>query len=106
MRYLKMNGAGNAFVILDARAAGAVCLEPKAVQAVAQTGPGMAFDQLIALERSERGDVFMRIWNASGEEVSACGNGARAVGWILIDEGKASPVIETRAGLLRAHSAG
>ena len=49
----------------------------------------------------------MRIWNADGEEVSACGNAARCVGWLLMEaSGRDAAVVETRAGLLPAARAG
>jgi diaminopimelate epimerase len=107
MRYFKMNGCGNDFVVLDARAAGALQLSPDQARSIADRASGAGCDQVIALERSIRGDVFMRIWNADGSEVSACGNAARCVGWILMEEGasKDDLKIETRAGLLRAAAA-
>ena len=107
MRYFKMNGCGNDFVVLDARAAGALQLSPDQARAIADRATGAGCDQVIALERSIRGDVFMRIWNADGSEVAACGNAARCVGWILMEEGasKDDLKIETRAGLLRAAAA-
>ncbi len=38
----------------------------------------------------------MRFWNADGEEVSACGNGSRCVGWLLMEaSGSDQAVIET-----------
>ncbi|MBU6373081.1 MAG: diaminopimelate epimerase [Alphaproteobacteria bacterium] len=107
MRYFKMNGCGNDFVIFDARAYGALNLSPEQARAIADRRTGVGCDQVIALETSIRGDAFMRIWNADGEEVSACGNAARCVGWILGSEGLARPVkIETKAGLLTATGAG
>jgi diaminopimelate epimerase len=104
MRFFKMNGCGNDFVIFDARAHGALQLSREQARAIADRKEGVGCDQVIAIERSIRGDAFMRIWNSSGEEVSACGNGARAVASILIDErGGDGPVkIETMAGLLKA----
>ncbi|MBL8549711.1 MAG: diaminopimelate epimerase [Hyphomonadaceae bacterium] len=106
MRYLKMNGCGNDFVILDSRAGGALMLAPDEVRAIASRKEGIGCDQVIALEPSLRGDVFMRIWNSDGEEVGACGNGARAVGWILMEEGGEKKRIETVAGMLAAERRG
>jgi diaminopimelate epimerase len=107
MRYFKMNGCGNDFVIFDARAHGALQLTPAQARAVADRGAGVGCDQVIALERSVRGDVFMRIWNSDGAEVSACGNGARCVGFLLLEEaigGRDAVRIETAAGLLEARA--
>jgi diaminopimelate epimerase len=107
MRYLKMNGAGNDFVIFDARAQGRLALSADDVRAIAERKGGIGCDQVIALERSGRADAFMRIWNADGGEVAACGNAARCVGWLLLEEGGAPMAqIETEAGLLSAARAG
>ncbi len=105
MRYVKMNGCGNDFVILDARA-GAPRLTPARARALADREAGLGCDQVIALEPSARADAFMRIWNADGEEVSACGNGTRAVAWLLMEEGGAAKTIETAGGVLRAERSG
>jgi diaminopimelate epimerase len=104
MRYYKMNGCGNDFVIFDARAGGGLPLSAEQVRQIAGRETGIGCDQVIAMERSIRGDVFMRIWNADGGEVSACGNAARCVGWLLLDGADHDgPVkIETAAGLLKA----
>ncbi len=107
MRYFKMNGCGNDFVIFDARDYGALALSPAQARAIADRQSGVGCDQVIAIERSIRADGFMRIWNSSGEEVAACGNGARAVGWLLMRESGAEGVkIETLAGTLAARMAG
>ncbi len=107
MRYFKMNGCGNDFVILDARARGALPLSQDQARAIADRKTGIGCDQVIAIERSIRGDAFMRIWNASGGEVDACGNATRCVAWLLMEEGgAASRRIETAAGMLYAERAG
>jgi len=106
MRFVKMNGCGNDFVILDARDRGALPLSKAQAKAIASRSAGLGCDQVIALERSIRGDAYMRIWNANGEEVGACGNGARCVAWLLMEEGGDAKKIETAAGLLRAERRG
>lgn len=107
MRYLKMNGAGNDFVIIDARAKGNLPLSSLQARAIANRESGVGCDQVIAVERSIRGDAFMRIWNADGGEVIACGNATRCVAWMLMEEGGAnSRRIETGAGLLYAERKG
>jgi diaminopimelate epimerase len=107
MRYFKMNGCGNDFVIIDARSRGSLPLSQKQARDIADRKIGLGCDQVIAVERSIRGDAYMRIWNASGGEVEACGNAARCVAWLLMEEGGAtSRRIETPAGMLYAERAG
>lgn len=107
MRFYKMNGLGNAFAVFDARARGALPLTNAQAQAIADPRTGAGCDQVIAMEPSIRGDVYMRIWNADGSEVAACGNAARCIGWLLCEETGAETVkIETRGGLLTAHRRG
>jgi diaminopimelate epimerase len=107
MRYFKMNGTGNDFVIIDARSRGSLPLSPAQAAAIADRNTGVGCDQVIAVERSIRGDAFMRIWNQDGGEVSACGNATRCVAWLLMEEGGANGRrIETDAGMLYAERAG
>jgi diaminopimelate epimerase len=107
MRYLKMNGCGNDFVIIDARSRGALPLSVEQARAIADRKTGIGCDQVIAVERSIRGDAFMRIWNQDGGEVEQCGNAARCVAWMLMEEGgAASRRIETPGGMLYAERAG
>lgn len=102
MSFRKMNGLGNDFVVLDGRSH-AFGLSRDAVRAIADRKEGIGCDQLIALERSDRADVFMRIWNADGGEVGACGNAARCVAAVVAAEKGAPKVsIETEAGVLGA----
>jgi diaminopimelate epimerase len=103
MRYFKMNGCGNDFVIIDARSRGSLPLSQTQARAIADRDTGLGCDQVIAVERSIRGDAFMRIWNADGGEVEACGNATRCVAWLLMEEGGSlSRRIETPAGMLYA----
>ncbi|WP_411288199.1 diaminopimelate epimerase [Phenylobacterium sp.] len=104
--FLKMNGLGNDFVVVEARSAP---FAPTAAQvrAIADRAGGIGCDQLIAIEPSPDADARVRFWNADGEEVSACGNGSRCVGWLLMQaSGLDVAVIETRAGRLTATRAG
>jgi diaminopimelate epimerase len=101
--FLKMNGLGNDFVVVEAKSAP---FSPTAdeVRAIADRAAGIGCDQLIAIEPGEGVDARVRFWNADGEEVGACGNGTRCVGWLLMQSsGKDHAVMESRAGLLVAN---
>ena len=96
--FVKMNGAGNDFVVVNALE---TPFAPTADQAraIADRGTGEGCDQLIALEPSDRADAFMRVWNADGGGVETCGNALRCVGWMLLrSSGKDSVVIDTLGG--------
>ena len=98
-----MNGLGNDFVVLDARAR-PLALAPDAVRAIAGRKTGIGCDQVIVLEPSSRADAFMRIYNADGGEVGACGNAARCVAALLSAENARQDVsIETESAMLAAH---
>jgi len=102
LKFRKMNGLGNDFVVVDARAH-ALALAPEAVRVIADRKEGIGCDQLIALEPSTEADVFMRIWNADGGEVAACGNAARCVaGLIAQEQARPQVTIETEDQVLGA----
>ena len=102
--FKKMNGLGNDFVIIDARA-GPLRLSAIAAGAIASRTGGVGCDQVIVLEPSRAADVFMRILNADGSEVSACGNASRCVAALLSPGlGRDRLTIETRAGVLDAEA--
>lgn len=98
--FLKMNGLGNEILVVDLRDGGgpASAAEARALARPSET----RFDQLMALHPGRNGaDGFMRILNADGSEVSACGNGTRCVAWALMRESGADHVLlETAAGPL------
>jgi diaminopimelate epimerase len=100
--FRKMNGLGNDFVVLDARTC-ALQLTPGQVRRVSDRAHGVGCDQVIVLEPSRKADVFMRIFNADGSQVGACGNATRCVAWLMAQEtGRRKVTIETNAGLLQA----
>ncbi len=99
--FRKMHGLGNDFVILDARRAPVEMDEGRA-RAIADRRTGVGCDQVILLEPSDVADLKMRIWNADGGEVEACGNAARCVA--LLEGGETS--IETKGGIIRASANG
>lgn len=98
--FQKMHGAGNDFVILDARE------DPLPITAhgarwLADRNHGVGADQIILLEPAVNADVFMRILNPDGSEAQACGNATRCVARILFDEsGRDAVVVRTLRGLL------
>jgi diaminopimelate epimerase len=103
--FVKMNGAGNDFVVVNALE---TPFAPTADQAraIADRKTGQGCDQLIGLEPSETADAFMRVWNADGGVVETCGNALRCVGWILLQStGKDEVSIDTLGGLTTARRA-
>ena len=78
LRFTKMQGAGNDFVMLDATQA-PLNLSEAQLRALADRHFGIGADQILMVEppRSAGVDFGYRIFNASGDEVEHCGNGAR-----------------------------
>ncbi len=102
--YLKMNGLGNDFVVVDARADGRR-FTPDAVRAITDRVKGVGADQFIVMEKPTAPgvDVFMRIYNCDGGEIDACGNATRCVAALVAEEmGKRAIMLQTNAGLLSA----
>jgi len=99
-----MNGLGNNFVIFDLRQSPLKMRNEDAARvADPATGPGC--DQVITIE--DRGGLFMGIWNADGGEVEACGNAARCVARLLMDEFERDDIeFSTAAETLRAWRVG
>ena len=102
LAFMKMHGLGNDFVVFDARTTGLQLTDQQA-RAIADRRTGVGCDQIITICRAEAADGFMRIQNADGAEVEACGNAARCVGDLLMREsGAQRATIETVAGMLAA----
>ena len=104
--FRKMNGLGNDFVVVDARARPVAITEDKA-RAIADRKAGIGCDQVIVLEPSKQADVRMRIWNNEGFEVESCGNASRCIADLLFAEKQVERAsIDTRGGMLLAEKAG
>jgi len=80
LHFTKMHGLGNDFIVIDAIKQ-PVNLQSEDIIKLAKRDTGIGFDQCLLVEASkEEGiDFFYRIFNADGQEVGQCGNGARCL---------------------------
>jgi diaminopimelate epimerase len=102
--FRKMNGLGNDFVIVDLRGTRAHMTE-EAARIIADRKTGIGCDQVITIE--DHDGPYMGVFNADGSEAGACGNAARCVGAILMEEsGDDGAGIETRSGYISATRVG
>ena len=91
LRFSKMHGAGNDFVVLDLRG-GRAAPTPALARALGDRHTGVGFDQLLTVEDpATPGSVAAyRIWNTDGSAAQQCGNGARCVAAWLQRDGAAA----------------
>ena len=104
MRFTKMHGQGNDFVVLDG-VRNAVALSADQVRQIADRHRGVGCDQLLVVEKpaSAANDFRYRIYNADGGEVEQCGNGARCFALYVTQEGlttKREIRVETARGVI------
>lgn len=97
----KMHGLGNDFVVIDAREQ-PIDITPARAAAIANRRTGIGCDQLIVLEPSSIADLKMRIINADGGEVEACGNASRCVVKLIGRD----ITIETAGGIISGQQTG
>jgi diaminopimelate epimerase len=110
LRFAKVQGLGNDFLVVDLRPGqpGALVrpspLEPAVARALCDRHFGVGADGVLAILPGREGDARMRVINADGSEAEMCGNGIRCVAKILYETDpllRRSPLhIETAAGLL------
>jgi len=107
IRFTKMHGLGNDFVVLDATGRHGQSFVPTAAQVkwLADRHFGIGCDQLLVVEspRLEGVDFRYRIFNADGGEVEQCGNGARCFVRFVHEQGlttKREIRVETLAGII------
>jgi diaminopimelate epimerase len=104
LRFIKMNGAGNDFVMLDNRL-GDLRLAPDQIAKICDRHRGVGADGVLVLERAANGaDFRMRYYNADGGEAEMCGNGARCFARYAskIAGSKEKLSFETPAGVIGA----
>lgn len=104
LRFTKMQGAGNDFVVLDATTI-KLNLSTQQIQQLANRQFGVGCDQLLLVENTHTPNVDFRyrIFNADGGEVEQCGNGARCFVRFVVDKGltnKREIAVETASGII------
>ena len=100
MKFRKMHGLGNDFVILNQTDIKGMLTNAQITQ-ICDRNFGVGCDLLTVLEPSNKADIFARFYNADGSESDACGNATRCVADIIMKElGKDSCAIETGRGIL------
>ena len=91
LKFTKMHGAGNDFVVIDAISQ-SVNLTAAQWRAIADRRFGIGADQILVVEKpgSSNVDFRYRIFNSDGGEVEQCGNGARAFVKFVVDKDRKS----------------
>ena len=107
LKFTKMHGAGNDFIVIDAINQ-QVNLRPEQWRELADRRFGIGADQILVVERPHSSDVDFRyrIFNADGGEVEQCGNGARAFVKFVVDKGLTEQRqirVETMSGIIAPH---
>ena len=80
IRFTKMHGLGNDFMVVDATQQPCL-LNAGQIQQLADRHTGIGFDQLLWIEAPKHSemDFFYRIFNVDGSEAEQCGNGLRCI---------------------------
>ena len=78
IRFEKMHGAGNDFVLVDDRE-GTFPADRGTLAAIGARGTGVGCEGIILVQKSDRLDFRMKFFNPDGSEAEMCGNGARCV---------------------------
>jgi diaminopimelate epimerase len=104
IRFTKMHGLGNDFVVVDAVSQD-IALTPEQARLLADRHFGVGCDQILVVEKATRPDADFRyrIFNADGGEVEQCGNGARCFVRFVREKGltdKREIRVETKCGLI------
>ena len=108
VRFTKMHGAGNDFVMIDDRE-GRLPTDAGTIARLANRPDGVGCEGVILVRRSDRADFAMRFFNPDGSEAELCGNGARCVAAFARAIGAADADVmrfETLAGDVRAEIVG
>jgi len=108
LRFTKMNGAGNDFILIDNRA-GDVHLDRSQIAHLCDRHRGIGADGILLLEKAtNHADFRMRYFNADGGEAEMCGNGARCFARFAnqVAEAQTKISFETPAGVISAELVG
>lgn len=105
MRFTKMQGLGNDFVVIET-VTQSIRMTSDLAQFLANRHYGVGCDQVLVISQNDddQADFKYEIFNADGSQVSQCGNGARCVGLFLLENdfwGKSVVRLKTNASLLQ-----
>lgn len=92
LRFLKMHGLGNDFVVIDARGRRDI-MSAELARAIGDRHRGVGFDQLAIVLDDDEVDARLVFWNSDGSTAGACGNATRCVASLLCEEKKAQRVV-------------
>ena len=92
MDFIKMQGASNDFVMVDARKI--ECDWSQLAKVICDRHLGVGCDSLILLLPSKKAEFRMRIFNADGSEAETCGNGLRCLARYILEKGLINPEIK------------
>ncbi len=109
VRFTKLHGLGNDFILIDAISQKALPPLGPFCKKYSDRRFGIGFDQALILHPSRVADFKMEIYNADGSQVEMCGNGIRCLAKYIWDRklsGKSEIAIETLAGIIRPVKAG
>jgi len=104
LKFTKMHGLGNDFVVLDGVRQN-ITLTPAQLRFLADRNFGVGCDQILLVEKPGQAgvDFRYRIFNADGSEVEQCGNGARCFVRFVHEQGltdKREIKVETKSGII------
>ena len=98
--FIKMNGLGNDFVIMDQRSLG-FSVSLLDIPLICNRYLGIGCDQMVWMEESKQADVKIRFFNRDGSESGSCGNATRCVAALMMQEINTDQVrVETNNGVL------
>ena len=106
VRFVKMHGLGNDFVVIDRRR-GAPPVTPALARALSDRRRGVGFDQLAVIDVGDDSDLTLSFLNADGSASATCGNATRCIAAAeMAATGRDRLTIRTERGLLTAEDAG
>ena len=102
LRFVKMHGAGNDFVVIDRRGRGSAMTAALA-RALGDRNRGVGFDQLAEIRDSDSADFALDFWNSDGTMAESCGNATRCVSDLVMRQtGRDALTLTTARGTLSA----
>ena len=106
LKFAKMHGLGNDFVVIDRRVEDVV-ITPDLARALGDRHRGIGFDQLAVIEHDADTDLQLTFFNADGSVAGACGNATRCIARAELDRlGVTELRLRTERGVLAARDAG